>query len=537
MPLEKNRSSRHPPKRKADSGSDNPDRKRAQNRISQQCLREKNLAYVRNLEDTVELLRSAAAGENDNSGGQQDRYQKLLEAHLNQMKENQALRDALLRLRKKLLSFSNAAAAAADDEIFSSILARGSEGAGDSPRGHLQGHPEPSSSQAQSRYQDAVEDQLISTDPSGITSAVQEFELQDTYLYEPPSVSTAVFEDAATALLDSHVVASHVDEDNSVQTTLFSRLENSSVDTMLALDMRMPSPTQTIIGGERVVITSGTVFGAKLLSACQKLIKRASPSLISTQELRNDFGKRLSLAACHLMSYCSGLESYIYGVNGAQYIEKVLSWRLGFEAKDGVPSPFRPTPLQSNDLVHSWYIDLFNWPDIRDQLLLQQCPLDYDMLTKDVMLHSVIDQPHRGVAVSVIDVFQNQILRRKATSTQNTPVRNYLNDPSWVLYEISSELRNRYPYEADLVERAFITELERRMQVLPPVCHSDQSFSLPTDGGFRPNDVATFLGLDNMTEWKLSKEFARKYPFLDCSAGTLFTSFQDDTNSPDVLPN
>ena len=113
MPLEKNKSPRHPPKRKADSGPDNTNRKRAQNRTSQQCLREKNLAYVRSLEDTVQLLQSAIASDNDDTEGQQDRYTKLLEAHLKQMKENQALRDALLRLRKKLLSFSNAAAAAA----------------------------------------------------------------------------------------------------------------------------------------------------------------------------------------------------------------------------------------------------------------------------------------------------------------------------------------------------------------------------------------------------------------------------------------
>ena len=210
--------------------------------------------------------------------------------------------------------------------------------------------------------------------------------------------------------------------------------------------------------------------------------------------------------------------------NGAQYIEKVLSWRLGLEAKDCVPSPFRPTPLQSNDLLHSWFIDLFNWPDIRDQLLLEQHPVDYDMLTKDIMLHSVIDQPQRGVAVSVIDVFQNQILRRKATSTQSNPVRNYLNDPSWILFEISSELRSLYPYDGDPVEHALIAELERRMQALPPMYRNDQSILVPTDVELCPNDVATFLGLDNVAEWKLSKEFARKYPFLDCSTGTLFIS-------------
>ena len=159
-----------------------------------------------------------------------------------------------------------------------------------------------------------MEDQPTSTEPSGVISGVQDSGLQDTCIHEPPSVSTSVFEDAATALLDFHTVASHVDDDSSIQAILFSGQANSSVHTISALDMLIPSPAQTIVGSERVVITSGTVFGTKLFSACQQLIRKANPSLISSQELRNDFGKRLSLAACHLASCCWGLESYIYGV-------------------------------------------------------------------------------------------------------------------------------------------------------------------------------------------------------------------------------
>lgn len=105
-----NKPSRRSGKRKADPTPDGAERgrKRAQNRISQQCLREKNLAHVRSLEETVALLQQAVA-----SGDQGSRYATLLETHLKLMEENRRLQDALLRLRKKLLSLSNAASTAA----------------------------------------------------------------------------------------------------------------------------------------------------------------------------------------------------------------------------------------------------------------------------------------------------------------------------------------------------------------------------------------------------------------------------------------
>lgn len=109
--MDENKSPRRPQKRKVDSAPDGSERKKAQNRISQQCHREKNLAYVRNLENTVQLLQKAAG---DTIGGsQKDRYATLLEAYLKLMEENRRLEEAMLRLRKRFLSLSNSAAAAA----------------------------------------------------------------------------------------------------------------------------------------------------------------------------------------------------------------------------------------------------------------------------------------------------------------------------------------------------------------------------------------------------------------------------------------
>ena len=212
--------------------------------------------------------------------------------------------------------------------------------------------------------------------------------------------------------------------------------------------------------------------------------------------------------------------------NGARYIEKVLSWRLGLEARDSVPSPFRPTPLQAKRPHDYWSLDLINWPDIRDQIMLEQNPFDHDALIKDTIIHSVIEQPHLGVALGVMDVFQNHIQRRdKSRLPEATTARNYLTDPTWTLFELGPEAQALYLAAADPVEEALVSELERRMRDDVGVgCHSQATFdTFASPAGAQAhrgeNEVALFFGLDDMVGWKLSKEFATKYPFLDCSTG------------------
>ncbi|KAF5688648.1 hypothetical protein FDENT_4733 [Fusarium denticulatum] len=352
-----------PTKRKATNALDPTERKRAQNRISQQCLREKNITYIRNLEETIELLQKVATGSDP-----QDRYSVLLNAHLKFIAENRKLEDALLRLRKKLLSFGQAATAAADDEVFNSIF----------------------------RRRDAE------------------------YSETQQSVS---------------------------------RTEVVNQETLSALN----------------------------------------PSI-------------------HNQPFEDIPEQYAYGVNGAKYIERVISWRLGIESKNSVPLPFRPTPLQSKNPTHFWGIDLFNWPEIRDQLVLEAQTTDFDELLKDLVLHSVIEPANHSVAVNVLDIFENQVLRRR--QHQKAPPRSYFTDPTWTLFHIGPEIGEWYSSEHDIVEEAIFQELDRQINTAPSPDDNPVEES-------RANDVAKFLGLDDFCEWKLSKDFARKYPKLDCSTDGL----------------
>ena len=82
-------------------------RKRTQNRISQRCLREKQVAQTRQMTVFQDLLKATR------SKGDGDGDRRLVEEGLRLMQENQEMREALLRMRKKLLSLSNSSAVAA----------------------------------------------------------------------------------------------------------------------------------------------------------------------------------------------------------------------------------------------------------------------------------------------------------------------------------------------------------------------------------------------------------------------------------------
>jgi hypothetical protein len=71
------------------------ERKRLQNRISQQCFREKQATYIKHLEQFVSNI------EGSNGFNDSDAAKKL-----QLIRENHVLRESLLNMRKKLLSLS-----------------------------------------------------------------------------------------------------------------------------------------------------------------------------------------------------------------------------------------------------------------------------------------------------------------------------------------------------------------------------------------------------------------------------------------------
>lgn len=88
---------------------DRKSRKRLQNRISQQCVREKQVVYSKQIEALAGLIKSSANVDHESAVSKT--------AHLNMqmalMEENRQFRDALLSMRKKMLSLSSAVGAVA----------------------------------------------------------------------------------------------------------------------------------------------------------------------------------------------------------------------------------------------------------------------------------------------------------------------------------------------------------------------------------------------------------------------------------------
>ena len=97
------------PGKDKEKNQDRINRKRVQNRISQQCVREKQLAHAKRLEALAEVIKTSTEADATSAATQSN----LLNNQLALIEENRDLRDALLRMRKKMLSLSSAVAAAA----------------------------------------------------------------------------------------------------------------------------------------------------------------------------------------------------------------------------------------------------------------------------------------------------------------------------------------------------------------------------------------------------------------------------------------
>jgi len=83
-----------------DAIEDRKSRKRVQNRIAQQCAREKQAAYSKQFGTLAGIIKLSTTTEREST--------ESLNVQLALIEENNKLRDALLRMRKKMLSLSSA---------------------------------------------------------------------------------------------------------------------------------------------------------------------------------------------------------------------------------------------------------------------------------------------------------------------------------------------------------------------------------------------------------------------------------------------
>ncbi|KAL4806040.1 hypothetical protein BDV18DRAFT_121867 [Aspergillus unguis] len=201
-------------------------------------------------------------------------------------------------------------------------------------------------------------------------------------------------------------------------------------------------------------------------------------------------------------------------------MQAIWQWRLlrTVESQAAIPEPFRPTPLQCISTDHPVIIDLLTWPSIRDQLIRNQAAVDLDALTRDLTLHTVVEVPEEGVAVSVYDHMLATLPLDPEQLFQEKPMHSCFDDPEWTY--IRAPLQPDLNLSMDPVDAVIIGNLADQMQnlSLQRSVHALKPSSLPGACSYSFSSLPLLdTRVNQLHKWKLSREFPKKWPILDCS--------------------
>lgn len=200
-----------------------------------------------------------------------------------------------------------------------------------------------------------------------------------------------------------------------------------------------------------------------------------------------------------------------------------------------IPEPFRPTTLQ-REVAHPLIVDFMNWPSVRDQMILHMNDLDLDFLCRQIHLNAVIDVPSLKVSVKIQSVLDHLLISQGEKSSESYQ-RSYLQDPSWTFLR----LLPGSPYFAmgiDPIDAFLENEISSRVLNHEPRSNSSEdhlesafenltkvSFVTSAECPITPqaklglNNIPPCLKLHQFDQWRISREFARRYPFLNWSSG------------------
>ncbi|CAI0651602.1 unnamed protein product [Colletotrichum noveboracense] len=511
------------------------DKKRTQNRISQQCAREKQSAYIRQMETLVAALKTP----NDDAT-EQTKYDELVKAHLKLAEEKQQVEDALFRLRQKLLSVGNLATAAADDPIFATLSKSYLESASEKEAPALERSEEERSSTIvvpprgpgpapAADVADLSASNLGAPDASsggaamGLQSAPEHADTSyvSQSLHDTRSIlqSPSAFLPADLTMMPSLTTSmpswgSPCDSPN--LRFPFGLFDSNATPTMMSLPFDMMSFQHPQPSGNEMtaIINNSSLFADQVKLAANHVMSKSVGTsqdqmghpLVMANQAR--LVSKLASIAVEVIGALAGLEPYIYGVTTN-------------------PVPFRPTPLQSATPFHPVVIDFINWPSIRDQMILYSSKLDLDAMSRDIVLNTVVDLPGKRVSVNIHDVFFNHILPRVGGGRADGS-NSMLHNREWIYLKVPVNPAGGMTYTGfALVQEALAAEMDCRMeQTQSP--RSTRTHLRPSDEGFASRsapygpemmvaDALAAFGIDQPSNWKLSKDFARKYPHIDCS--------------------
>ncbi|KAL7916779.1 hypothetical protein GGI35DRAFT_485940 [Trichoderma velutinum] len=489
-------------------------RRRVQNRISQQCRRERGSAKARHLH-RLAIVQSMS------TMNYEDRYSALLQEHLKLIDDNESLREALLGLRKRFLSLSAAATAAAEDSIFNKLLEKDTKKASDVSQQLIV--PEALTSNAD----EAMSMPRVSTPDTNAGNAICNY--PSPLLPNPdPAYSLNAFVGQNIGNSDNNIFA----------------LDNPAYGDEFSIRLNfIPS-----FDLHEIYVHSPTEFADKVLSVCRQYLKddisTAPPCPAPPREVRNELlSQQVAAAAIRFLSRAAGIEPYVYHTGRANYLEKIIRWRLSTIPDDGtaIPRAFAPTRLQHRQNAgaapHHLLVDFICWPEIRDQVILNVANLDLDDLQRDIVLNTVLEAPQYGVALGVFDLINNWIHdHHQPTNGQSS---SYVRNSEWIFFKAPGK-RNYPDIECDPVESAILQELKFIVQqqnaatlselatTSEPGINTGYNATCTLNSAtlceeFVSSDTAVPIGLylaaQDTSSWKLSKGFAIKYPMIDCSSG------------------
>ncbi|KAH9240917.1 hypothetical protein K456DRAFT_1733518 [Colletotrichum gloeosporioides 23] len=500
------------------------DKKRTQNRISQQCAREKQSAYIRQMETLVAALKTP----NDDAT-EQTKYDELVKAHLKLAEEKQQVEDALFRLRQKLLSVGNLATAAADDPIFATLSKSYLESASEKEAPALERSEEERSSTIvvpprgpgpapAADVADLSASNLGAPDASsggaamGLQSAPEHADTSyvSQSLHDTRSIlqSPSAFLPADLTMMPSLTTSmpswgSPCDSPN--LRFPFGLFDSNATPTMMSLPFDMMSFQHPQPSGNEMtaIINNSSLFADQVKLAANHVMSKSVGTsqdqmghpLVMANQAR--LVSKLASIAVEVIGALAGLEPYIYGVYFSKYMESVM------------------------------LIDFINWPSIRDQMILYSSKLDLDAMSRDIVLNTVVDLPGKRVSVNIHDVFFNHILPRVGGGRADGS-NSMLHNREWIYLKVPVNPAGGVTYTGfALVQEALAAEMDCRMeQTQSP--RSTRTHLRPSDEGFASRsapygpemmvaDALAAFGIDQPSNWKLSKDFARKYPHIDCS--------------------
>ncbi|KAL0256847.1 tRNA 2'-phosphotransferase [Diplodia seriata] len=510
-------------------------RKRKQNRLSQQCLREKRSAGVANqsfferLAADIRRLREvcetrqqqqqqqqegvrrgggggSGVGSGDVGGNGQDEVDVVAElVRINEglIEENRCLREAVLRMRKKLLSLSGQASAAAEDPVFQKLLGKESEAADAAPNKRRKCSSSAGSGSASGRAVGSVSsdaddqpDRVVEPMPVDEGEIFANLQGEPSGSFNP--LSSGSFDQRLVPTTTSggqphslhvfppppqHTTAAELCSDFTATTARVPNQDFHAAPNFSFTNLPQISLTNTAILDAWVSRSYANSIAQKIENVCVQyaLKSRAAckldhmgaaglkPGPVFQQFDERAMVERLADIAVHMIFDDTGLGRFINTLEGARdFLRSVLTCRImlgcaaPYDLADEPDVDADTTPPWATTSTRPLIVDLIAWPSLRDQMIFHSSFYDLDEMTEDVVNYTVVDLPGQNLALQMY-------------STPPNPFPSVCRE-----------------YDGGGVVR--------------PFRFSEQEFTHKTETTRR------FKG------YKLSGAFFKKYPFLQCSS-------------------